>query len=70
MATVRFYVPPEDPAFGTYFVGIPARDLEQEEYDALTKMQKRDVDASPLYQKSKPSGKVAERRSEEAVTNG
>ena len=72
MATVRYYVPPEDPNFGVSFVGVPARDLEDHEYDALTDVQKRDVDASPLYQKSKPSGAKAERREavEESDTNG
>jgi len=36
----------------------------------LTKMQQRDVDASPLYQKAKPTGAKADRRSEEVGTDG
>ena len=35
---------------GNYLDGIPARDLTDEEYDALTREQKRDVRRSGLYE--------------------
>ncbi len=69
MATKFYYVPPENPAAGTHFVGIPMRDLSDEDYDALTEAQKADVDASELYQATKPRGAKAERR-EEVKANG
>lgn len=42
---------PENPA---YFAGVPLRDLEQEEFDALPTWLQASVAASPMYRKSKP----------------
>ncbi len=44
----------------TYFAAVPARDLDESDIAALTDDQYRDVTASKLYQKSKPSGREAE----------
>ncbi len=41
----------------TYFAAVPARDLDETDIAALTDDQYRDVTASKLYQKSRPSGR-------------
>lgn len=51
MATARYY--DEEKAGGQFFPGVPARDLEDEEYDALPKWLQKSIDDSPMYRKSK-----------------
>jgi hypothetical protein len=35
-----------------YFIGVPARDLTKEEYDRLGPSERRDVDASSIYERA------------------
>jgi hypothetical protein len=42
---------------GAFYAGVPARDLTQEEYDALPTYQQLEVDGSNLYRKTRPSEK-------------
>lgn len=53
---------------GGYLDGIPARDLTDEEYDALTREQKRDVRRSGLYkiEAAEPDESEAKESSEDA----
>lgn len=51
MATARYYRPDKN-AEGASFPGVPLRDLEEEEFEALPAWVKASVDASDLYQKT------------------
>ena len=42
-----------------FLVGVPARDLDPEEVDALTDDQVRNVEASGLYRKTRPASSTA-----------
>ncbi len=54
MATARYFDEAKDD--GTQHVyGVPMRDITDDEYDALPKWLKAQVDASPLYRKSAPT---------------
>lgn len=48
---VRYYNPDKNPD-ETYFPGIPLRDLEHEDWEALNEKQQAAVDASPFYRKT------------------
>lgn len=52
MAPVRYFDAAHDD--GGVFPGVPKRDLEQDEFDALPAWLQASVDASPMYKKSKP----------------
>jgi hypothetical protein len=53
MAPVRYLDTDKDD--GGVIPGVPKRDLEQDEYDALPAHLRADVDASYLYRKTKPA---------------
>ncbi len=45
---------------GSAFDGVPLRDLNEEEFDAMPPWLQASVDASPLYRKTKPRAEKAE----------
>jgi hypothetical protein len=50
---------------GAFYAGVPARDLTQEEYDALPTYQQLEVDGSNLYRKTRPpEAKKADKQAE------
>lgn len=61
MATARYYN--EDRAEGgaQHIYGVPARDLTDDEYEALPDHLKQQVDGSPLYRKTAPPKKPAQK---------
>lgn len=63
MATARYYSEAANPD-GAFFEGVPTRDLTQEEYDALSEQTQKNIDAHPMYRKSKPADKKAEKPAE------
>lgn len=58
MAVAR-YLNEEAVTEGVFIPGVPLRDIEQEEYDALPKHLQQTVDASGLYRKTEPDKKPA-----------
>lgn len=56
MATARYYN--EDKADGQHIWGVPARDLTDDEYEALPRWLQQQVDDSPLYRKTAPPKKT------------
>jgi hypothetical protein len=55
MATARYYNEDKSEGGTLHIYGVPARDLSDEEYEALPKYLQKQVDASPLYLKSNPN---------------
>lgn len=53
----RYYIEANNPDGAYSYGGVPLRDLEQEEYDALLPFQQTQIDASPFYRKTKPTDK-------------
>lgn len=49
-----------------YLTGVPARDLQDDEYDALDRRQRAAVRDSGLYKMSEPKSKKADREEEAA----
>lgn len=61
MTTIaRFYDESKNPDGGA-IPGVPLGDMTEEEFDALPEWLQRSVDASPMYRKTRPSGKAKER---------
>ncbi len=58
---VRYWKGPD--AGAAFIPGIPADDLTEDRYNALSEAERESVDESGLYQKSKPAG-----RREDAVS--
>lgn len=52
MSIARYYDSSKNS--GGFLVGVPLRDLTQEEYDELPPYLQQSVDASPLYRRTKP----------------
>ena len=50
---VRFYDPSKNPD-QAFFPGVPLRDIEADEWEALDKRMQESVDASPFYRKTAP----------------
>lgn len=62
MAVARYYDEEKNPQ-GAHFGGVPLTDLTEEEFDALPKHVKADVDASPFYRKSKVGTEAPKKKS-------
>jgi hypothetical protein len=55
------YVGDKDGGIKQFFIGVPARDLTEEEYDNLDPFVKRDIVASDIYEfETKKAGAEAE----------
>lgn len=50
-----------------FFIGVPARDLTKDEFDALDPLQQRDVLASDIYEK--PEAEKSDDKGSESETN-
>jgi len=48
---VRYYDPSKNPD-QAFFPGVPLRDIEADEWDALDKRMQESVDACPFYRKT------------------
>jgi hypothetical protein len=59
MTIARHYDESKNPN-GAFIPGVPLRDLEQEEYDALSDTEKAAVDGSDIYRKTKPVTRKSE----------
>lgn len=55
MAAKRFFRPDLQSERGTFFPGVPMRDLSEEEFDGLPEWLRNSVDTDPTYQKSPPT---------------
>ena len=67
MAVARYFNEDRAEDGAQHIYGVPARDLTDDEYDALPKWLKAQVDDSPLYRKSNPSPKPTARRAKKAT---
>lgn len=63
MAPARFYRPDKNTDGGS-FPGVPLRDLTEDEFNSYPEWLQRDIDASDLYQKTKPRPAAAEKEDE------
>jgi hypothetical protein len=59
MAIARYYDEAKN-TDGRFIAGVPLRDLEQAEFDALPSHLQRSVDAADIYRKTKPPKKDEE----------
>lgn len=50
---VRFYDEAKNPD-GGFFPGVPLRDIEADEWDALSERMQKSVDVCPFYRKTRP----------------
>lgn len=50
----RYYIEANNPDGAYSYGGVPLRDLEQEEYDALLPFQQTQIDASPSTARPSP----------------
>jgi hypothetical protein len=55
---VRYYDASKN-ADGAFFPGVPLRDIEDYEWDALSTRMQESIDAAPFYVKTKPRTETA-----------
>lgn len=53
-APARYYDAEKNPKDERFIAGVPLRDLDETEFEALPKHLQRSVDASDLYRKTRP----------------